>query len=326
MADSSDPRQCPKCKLVFATKQRLKYHVDHAVCEKPALVCVKCNKTFLKRYRYNDHVATCTHGDKPATVCGASASAAPDNASEVDGIVPFNKTAIEPVLSHIEGNTSTHDTLREAFENGCLHEELACLTHWTGPKETRNVISIDKKGPGIRVVGKGKVITTDASDCIAIIISRNIELSNSAVVRGVLGLLDDCEPVLEVATTPRQRIYESLQIRFVIDSGGEYMMRSRALVRKPVGDKASRIAWSIRTRNCVAAQQGWQCNICDEKLTSCFDIDHEVPLFKGGADAYSNLQALCVPCHRNKTAAERSKGVVLLPTDKDTASTSDVVE
>jgi hypothetical protein len=227
------------------------------------------------------------------------------------------------VLAHIAANESTHAKIREAFEHGCLHEELACLTHFTGHAQNRNVISIDKKGSGIKVVNNGNAITTDAVDCISMIIARNVEISNSGAVKGILGIGEDDGDVLSPATTPRQRIYESLQIRFVIENGGGYMMRPRATVRKPMTDsKAARIAWSTRTRNCVAAQQGWQCNICDDRLTSCFDIDHEVPLFKGGADAYSNLQALCVPCHRNKTAAERSKGRILLPNDNEASSSS----
>jgi 5-methylcytosine-specific restriction endonuclease McrA len=35
-------------------------------------------------------------------------------------------------------------------------------------------------------------------------------------------------------------------------------------------------------------------------------MDNEV------ADAYENLQALCVPCHRNKTAFERTTKVNLV--------------
>jgi 5-methylcytosine-specific restriction protein A len=36
------------------------------------------------------------------------------------------------------------------------------------------------------------------------------------------------------------------------------------------------------------------------------ETDHIVPLHKGGKDEWSNLQALCVSCHRAKTAREAS--------------------
>ena len=32
------------------------------------------------------------------------------------------------------------------------------------------------------------------------------------------------------------------------------------------------------------------------------DLDHVVPLFKGGADDQTNLQGLCPTCHEKKTA------------------------
>ena len=34
------------------------------------------------------------------------------------------------------------------------------------------------------------------------------------------------------------------------------------------------------------------------------ELDHIVPLIDGGLDVDTNLQALCKPCHRNKTQAE----------------------
>jgi 5-methylcytosine-specific restriction enzyme A len=34
-------------------------------------------------------------------------------------------------------------------------------------------------------------------------------------------------------------------------------------------------------------------------------VDHKVPKFKGGTDDESNLQTLCVKCHKEKTAREK---------------------
>ncbi|MBJ3490175.1 HNH endonuclease, partial [Salmonella enterica subsp. enterica serovar Albany] len=36
-------------------------------------------------------------------------------------------------------------------------------------------------------------------------------------------------------------------------------------------------------------------------------VDHIVPKAHGGTDADSNLQSLCWPCHKAKTARERLK-------------------
>jgi 5-methylcytosine-specific restriction protein A len=36
--------------------------------------------------------------------------------------------------------------------------------------------------------------------------------------------------------------------------------------------------------------------------------DHRIPLAEGGADDESNEQAICAPCHREKTLAEALRG------------------
>lgn len=41
-----------------------------------------------------------------------------------------------------------------------------------------------------------------------------------------------------------------------------------------------------------------------------FELDHRVPLFKGGADTDGNLQVLCpAPCHEDKTRADLGQKV-----------------
>lgn len=35
-----------------------------------------------------------------------------------------------------------------------------------------------------------------------------------------------------------------------------------------------------------------------------FNLDHRVPLYKGGEDIEDNLQLLCVPCHDKKTQTD----------------------
>ncbi len=37
---------------------------------------------------------------------------------------------------------------------------------------------------------------------------------------------------------------------------------------------------------------------------SLWELDHVVPLIEGGSHDADNLQTLCVPCHRSKTADE----------------------
>ncbi len=40
---------------------------------------------------------------------------------------------------------------------------------------------------------------------------------------------------------------------------------------------------------------------------SLWELDHIVPLIDGGGHDVSNLQTLCAPCHRRKTAAEAGR-------------------
>jgi len=48
------------------------------------------------------------------------------------------------------------------------------------------------------------------------------------------------------------------------------------------------------------------CCLCEAlgTTTAGQEVDHVIPLWKGGADDESNFQTLCKPCHRNKTDRE----------------------
>ena len=55
----------------------------------------------------------------------------------------------------------------------------------------------------------------------------------------------------------------------------------------------------------VAARQKWVCSYCNTLLTATFEVDHIVPLHRGGEDDYeTNCHALCCECHRSKTQRE----------------------
>jgi 5-methylcytosine-specific restriction protein A len=58
----------------------------------------------------------------------------------------------------------------------------------------------------------------------------------------------------------------------------------------------------------VAYNQDWKCNICSQKLPTCYEVDHIVPLFKGGENTLENLQALCRNCHGQKTLKDNETG------------------
>ena len=55
-------------------------------------------------------------------------------------------------------------------------------------------------------------------------------------------------------------------------------------------------------------QQDPRCAGCGAVVAyEAFELDHITPLSDGGSTEDSNTQALCVPCHREKTNAEVSE-------------------
>lgn len=69
-------------------------------------------------------------------------------------------------------------------------------------------------------------------------------------------------------------------------------------------------AVSKATRQAVIAKQDGICkrSYCEAPAV---DVDHILPLWSGGTNANDNLEALCVDCHKQKTAAEaKARGKV----------------
>lgn len=63
----------------------------------------------------------------------------------------------------------------------------------------------------------------------------------------------------------------------------------------------ARAEWdAIRSRVAprVMARDGWACRNCGSRTT--LEIDHIVPVRRGGGNEMRNLQTLCMPCNRRK--------------------------
>jgi len=58
------------------------------------------------------------------------------------------------------------------------------------------------------------------------------------------------------------------------------------------------------TKKIIASNQSWKCGICNEIMDYAYEVDHHIPLFKGGSNDVSNLIALCRNCHGKKTVLE----------------------
>lgn len=89
------------------------------------------------------------------------------------------------------------------------------------------------------------------------------------------------------------------------------MSRIASQAREPV-DATPRKQFSPARRMRVLGNQGWWCANCGVRLADgrtriillSFEIDHRLPLELGGSNDDANLEALCVPCHHLKTAAD----------------------
>lgn len=53
----------------------------------------------------------------------------------------------------------------------------------------------------------------------------------------------------------------------------------------------------------VLVRDGYQCQGCGLRGRD-LEVDHIVPVVKGGSDDLDNLQLLCKPCHHEKTRGE----------------------
>lgn len=64
---------------------------------------------------------------------------------------------------------------------------------------------------------------------------------------------------------------------------------------------------AVNRRLAIAMRQEWRCERCGELLEASYEVDHRVPLAKGGRDTDDNLQALHRRCHEAKTREDRSR-------------------
>lgn len=64
----------------------------------------------------------------------------------------------------------------------------------------------------------------------------------------------------------------------------------------------------MATRARILSRDSGLCLVCKAagRLTLASEVDHRTPLEDGGADEDANLQSICPPCHKAKTAAEAS--------------------
>ena len=60
------------------------------------------------------------------------------------------------------------------------------------------------------------------------------------------------------------------------------------------------------------------CKVCNR--AESLQVDHIVPLSQGGGDEYANLQGICIPCHKDKTAREQMSPLPRIETASEVMS------
>ena len=76
---------------------------------------------------------------------------------------------------------------------------------------------------------------------------------------------------------------------------------------KPGTKKIARLRGRpLQRRNKRFLQENPLCVMCEAegRVSVAEEVDHIIPLFKGGADEWKNLQGLCLACHATKTVKD----------------------
>jgi 5-methylcytosine-specific restriction enzyme A len=62
----------------------------------------------------------------------------------------------------------------------------------------------------------------------------------------------------------------------------------------------------MKLRDIALQRTQYRCAEClrNDRLAPARQVDHIIPLHKGGTDHPDNLEALCLSCHERKTAAD----------------------
>jgi len=87
-----------------------------------------------------------------------------------------------------------------------------------------------------------------------------------------------------------------------------------------------RIKFSKEFKQLVLNKSKGKCACCNCKIDKKFHTDHIIPLSNNGTNELSNLQALCVGCHMDKTHNEQENGQFVKFTDTESTFNNQVQE
>jgi len=82
------------------------------------------------------------------------------------------------------------------------------------------------------------------------------------------------------------------------------LARSRAEIARMQEEATPRRAPSASMKKAILAKSGGRCAKCGGSLLGGVEYDHFVPLWMKGEHSVRNMDALCIPCHDEKTAED----------------------
>ena len=103
-------------------------------------------------------------------------------------------------------------------------------------------------------------------------------------------------PITDYVCLDRQWISQPSALHFLKWLGDTTL--KRAILKDRTRTYAQKHRWDI------AYEQKYKCACCRQLLHPSFEVDHVIPLFKGGADIRSNILAVCRNCHGKKSREE----------------------
>ncbi|MGI5196945.1 HNH endonuclease [Streptomyces sp. CA-288835] len=83
----------------------------------------------------------------------------------------------------------------------------------------------------------------------------------------------------------------------------EHAPPQRPWARKSVRNQLRDSRWERHIRPRALARDAFACVVCGERER--LEVDHVVPIAKGGTWTLDNAQTLCKPCHDAKTLRDR---------------------
>jgi rubredoxin len=119
------------------------------------------------------------------------------------------------------------------------------------------------------------------------------------ILIGIYSNLSICEPFYDFLPSSLQSILH------LSKQSSSILQKQTEEQKNPIMHKRN---VSNSTKKWVAANQSWKCAMCQELLNETYQVDHEIPLHKGGSNEKENLRALCPNCHAKKTYQEAMNG------------------